>query len=226
MELLSFLILGIGFGFIHALEPDHLLGIATIVSTSRKKWFAFTRGAIWGLGHTFTILVLYILFKTLGPVTEKFLDLKLEGLVGIMLIFLGLRVCYKLFKAKNHFHLHRHEAGSEHLHFHSHKLNNTHEHFHLPFSIGIVHGMAGSGAIILALAIESPNMVLGVLYIGLFGMGSCLAMGLFSRFLVGSIDKIGHRIHNYDRAVTVSLAVIATLSCILGYEIIRNAGFF
>lgn len=226
IELFTFLILGIGFGFLHALEPDHLAGVATIASTTRDKWRAFHKGAVWGLGHTLTILIIYLLFQGLGLAVNDELFVKLESFVGLMLVILGLRIFYKLVKDKYHFHPHKHDSENKHLHLHSHKSNEFHEHFHLPFGIGIVHGLAGSGAIILALAIETQNQLIGFLYIVFFGLGSCIAMGLFSGFLVGSIDKMGEWMHNFEKVVTASVIIIATVSCILGYGIIKNSGVF
>ncbi len=225
-ELFTFLLLGIGFGFLHALEPDHLVGVATIASTTRDKVAAFNRGAIWGIGHTSTILIIYLAFQGLRLGINEALFIKLESLVGVMLIILGFRILNKLFKDRYHFHPHEHEDKCEHLHFHSHKESSSHEHIHIPLGIGIVHGLAGSGAIILALAIETQNQLMGLLYIVFFGLGSCIAMGLFSGFLVGSIDKIGEWMHNFDKVVTTSAIIIATGSCILGYGIIKNSGVF
>ena len=226
MDLLTFLMLGIGFGFLHVLEPDHLAGMATIASTTRSKKKSFCRGALWGIGHTLTILILYILSQGLRLGMNETLFIKLESLVGVMLIILGFRILYQLLKDRYHFHRHEHEDENEHLHLHSHKSNESHEHIHLPFGIGIVHGLAGSGAIILALAIETQNQFMGALYIVLFGAGSCIAMGLFSGFLVGSIDKMGEWMHNFEKVITTSVIIIATVSCILGYGIIKNSGVF
>ena len=226
INLLTFFTLGIGFGFLHALEPDHLVGVATIASTTRNKAAAFRRGSVWGIGHTLTILILYLAFQGLKLGIKDTLFVKLESLVGVMLILLGLRIFYKLIKDKHHFHLHQHENDSQHLHLHSHKSNKSHEHLHLPFGIGIVHGLARSGAIILALAIEAQNQFMGALYIVLFGAGSCMAMGLFSGFIVGSIDKMGGCVQNLDKVVATSVTIIATVSCILGFGIIKNSGVF
>ena len=225
-DLLTFLLLGIGFGFLHALEPDHLAGMATIASTTRSKRLAFNRGTVWGAGHTVTILALYLIIQGLKLGVNETLFIKLESLVGLMLIILGLRICYKLFKEKYHLHTHQHEKDNKHLHFHYHKLNDSHEHVHLPFGIGIVHGLAGSGAIILALAIETQNQLTGSLYIVFFGLGSCIAMGLFSGFLVDSIDKMGKWSHNFEKVTATAVTIIATVSCILGFGIIRNSGVF
>tara|TARA_B100000315_G_scaffold231761_1_gene243356 strand:+ start:11835 stop:12515 length:681 start_codon:yes stop_codon:yes gene_type:complete len=226
MDLLTFLTLGIGFGFLHALEPDHLAGVATIASTTRNKWQAFRRGAVWGVGHTLAIFILYLVMQGLRLGVNETLFNKLESLVGAMLIILGFRIMYKLLKEKYHFHPHEHGDESEHLHFHSHKESSSHEHIHIPLGIGIVHGLAGSGAIILALAIETQNQFMGALYIVLFGAGSCMAMGLFSGFIAGSIDKMGGWVQNLDKVVTTSATIIATVSCFLGYGIIRNSGVF
>ncbi len=226
LDPLYFLILGIGFGFLHALEPDHLAGVATIASTTRDKKRAFRRGVIWGIGHTFTILVLYLLIQSLRLGIQETLFVKLESLVGFMLIMLGLRIWYKLLRDKYHFHHHQHEEGNSHLHLHSHKIENSHDHTHVPLGIGIVHGLAGSGAIILALTIEVHNQFVGTIHILLFGFGSSVAMGIFSGLIVGSIDKMGRLINNFDRMITTAVSIIATISCILGYGIMVDSGLF
>mgnify|MGYP001171937452 FL=1 len=226
MDLLTFLMLGIGFGFLHALEPDHLTGVATIASSTRSKLMAFQRGVVWGIGHTLVILILYIVMQGLRLRVNETEFIKLEILVGVMLILLGLRIWYKLLKGKYHFHPHKHEDEIGHLHFHSHKLNESHEHIHIPFGIGVIHGLAGSGAVILALTLQIKNQLMGALYIILFGAGSCIAMGMFSGFIVSSIDIMGTRVKNFDKVVTIAVTIIATVSCLLGYRIIRNSNLF
>lgn len=225
-DLFTFLLLGIGFGFLHALEPDHLVGVASIASNAESGKTGFRRGAIWGIGHTLTIFILYLVLHELRISVNETIFMKLESLVGVMLIFLGLRIWYKLIKEKYHFHPHRHEDDERHLHFHSHKSGESHEHVHLPFGIGVVHGLAGSGMIILSLTMKIQNPLVGALYIGLFGAGSCIAMGLFSGFLAGSIDKIGEYTNNFERVLTTSVTIVATVSCVLGYKIIINSGVF
>ena len=66
----------------------------------------------------------------------------------------------------------------------------------------------------------------GVLYILFFGLGSCIAMGIFSGFLVGSIGRIGEWVDHSGRVFTTSLTIIAFISCFIGYGIIRDSGVF
>src|SRR5215469_2065252 len=50
----------LGFGFVlglrHALDVDHLAAVSTIVSERRGLWRSSLVGAVWGLGHTASLL--------------------------------------------------------------------------------------------------------------------------------------------------------------------------
>ena len=73
----------------HATDPDHVVAVTTIVSRERTMLHATLIGALWGLGHTITILVVgatIILFKLTIPPR---LGLSMEICVGFMLILLG-----------------------------------------------------------------------------------------------------------------------------------------
>src|SRR6202521_831490 len=87
--LIAILLLGFFLGMRHATDPDHVVAVTTIVSRERSVLDAALIGALWGLGHTFTILVVgsaIILFKLTIPPR---LGLSMELSVGVMLILLG-----------------------------------------------------------------------------------------------------------------------------------------
>jgi ABC-type nickel/cobalt efflux system permease component RcnA len=124
-----------------------------------------------------------------GVLPER-LALWLEAAVGIMLILLGADVLRRLLRERLHFHSHSHGA-SRHIHAHSHAgerrheaSGHDHEHPHfLPrraLVIGLVHGLAGSAALVLLTVEAMDSLLSGLLYMALFGLGSILGMGLLS----------------------------------------------
>ncbi|MBZ5645048.1 MAG: high-affinity nickel-transport family protein [Acidobacteriia bacterium] len=89
ITLLSISVLGFFLGMRHATDPDHVIAVTTIVSRERNIFHAALIGVFWGLGHTFTILLVgsaIILFKLTIPAR---LGLSMELSVGFMLIVLG-----------------------------------------------------------------------------------------------------------------------------------------
>ena len=148
-----------------------------------------THGAVWGLGHSLTLLIF--------AGAAVFLDLRfgenlawaLECIVGVMLILLGGHVLVRLWCARFHFHRHRHADGRTHFHVHSHLGEGTahdpdhHVHAHasgLPVRtllVGMVHGLAGSAALVILTASTVQDPVIGLLYVALFGLGSIAHAG-------------------------------------------------
>jgi ABC-type nickel/cobalt efflux system permease component RcnA len=88
-NLVSLLFLGFLLGIRHATDPDHVIAIATIVSRQRNLRGSAMIGAVWGLGHTLTILAVGGAIIVFGVVIPPRLGLAMEFGVGIMLILLG-----------------------------------------------------------------------------------------------------------------------------------------
>ena len=89
LSLLSIIAIGFFLGMRHATDPDHVIAVTTIVTNQRKASRAALIGAMWGLGHTVTILIVgsaIILFNLVIPVR---IGLSMELSVGVMLILLG-----------------------------------------------------------------------------------------------------------------------------------------
>ena len=183
------LLLTIYAGFTHAFEADHLLAVSNIVSQRDHVWSSIKDGIFWGLGHSSTIIligILMILFKV-GISEHSFHYF--EASVGLMLIALAVYRLYKFFKNSKvvlHQHTHNHGTGEhKHIHIHYGNAKQNHQHTHsLAYGVGLVHGLAGSGAlVIIAMTnIKSPGE--GVLFLVVFSLGCILGMlvaaGLFS----------------------------------------------
>ena len=126
------LILGLILGIRHALDPDHLVAVTTIVSGYKNPLRAVWVGISWGLGHTVTLFLAGILLLMLHVQMPPKLALGFEFLVGIMLLLLGIQTLLSFRQSKVHVHAHRHsDGGSEHKHFHLHEATPGHAHTHL-----------------------------------------------------------------------------------------------
>ncbi len=184
-SLAPLLALGFSLGVSHALDPDHVAAVGTLVSEQRRLSRSCLLGACWGVGHTLALLAAggaVIAFRlTITPAMER----GLEMAVALLLIGLGGRVLARVARQVS---LHRHphvHGGRAHAHVHLHVAGGTHEspgHSHLaevggrPLLVGLLHGLAGSAALTLVAlgAVSSPAAGLG--YILVFGLGSTAGM--------------------------------------------------
>ncbi len=188
LSIFSILLIGFLLGLQHATEADHLAAVSTIVSEKKNLLASSIIGGMWGIGHTISLFVvgLFVIFLKL-QITES-LEAKLEAGVGIMLVLLGLNALRKLLFTKD-LHVHKHEhAGHEHLHLHDHNKNSEEKWHHnlSPRSIiiGMIHGLAGSAALMLLVVPTIKSPYWAVAYILIFGFGSIGGMMLMS-FIVG-----------------------------------------
>jgi ABC-type nickel/cobalt efflux system permease component RcnA len=224
--------LGLLLGIQHALDPDHLIAVSTIVSEHRSFKWASLIGAFWGLGHTTTLFIVGVLVIGLRLTIPPRLGSGLELLVAAMLILLGLNVLRKSFGAER-VHLHTHSHNPEtHTHVHVHenpKQDHGHAHrfaaMRRPFIVGMVHGLAGSAALMLLVlsTIESP---LGALaYIVIFGLGSVGGMLLLSGIISLPFVLTARRFSAMNRSIRV-VAGLASIGfgLLLGWEISAEIG--
>ncbi len=189
-ELSTFSVLLIGFllGLQHAVEADHLAAVSAIVSEKKNIFSASIIGGLWGVGHTISLFLVGALVIFLKLQISETVEARLEAIVGGMLVILGINALRKLFTAQEiHAHSHAHD-GHAHTHIHLHK-NQLEENSHHRFSprsviIGMVHGLAGSAALMLLVVPTISSPLLALLYILIFGVGSIGGMMLMS-FLVG-----------------------------------------
>ncbi len=168
----------------HALEPDHLAAVSALASEERGGLKASLRlGIFWGLGHTLALLLVGGSLAVLGAQMPARLGFAFELLVALMITALGVRAMARAVAEGR--------AGSEHTHAHG-GLTHTHaapsEHLHLsrwtlatrPLLIGLMHGLAGSGALTALVLAELPTTSARLSYIVLFGAGSVVGMTLLT----------------------------------------------
>lgn len=183
------LVLGFLIGMRHALEADHIAAVATLATRVKTPAECIRHSALWGVGHTVTLFLFGTVVLLVDSVIPSRLVAWLELAVGVMLVILGLDVIRRVRRDRIHFHQHVHGDGTRHLHLHAHAgepTHDAHEHTHKTVSglralvIGLVHGMAGSAALILLTLERTPSAAVGMVYMLLFGLGSILGMTLLS----------------------------------------------
>jgi len=225
--------LGLLLGIQHALDPDHLIAVSTIVSEQKSFKWASLIGAFWGLGHTTTLFIVGMIVIGLRVTIPPRLGSGLELLVALMLVFLGVNVLRKSFGAERvHLHTHSHNPQT-HTHFHVHEnpqQNHHHPHplnaMRRPFIVGMVHGLAGSAALMLLVlsTIESPWS--GLIYIVIFGLGSVGGMLLLSGIISLPFILTAQRFTLMNRWIRV-IAGVASIGfgLFLGWEITSELGW-
>jgi ABC-type nickel/cobalt efflux system permease component RcnA len=189
--MISLLLLGLLLGMRHALEADHLAAVASLATRSRGMRGTIFQGAAWGLGHTITLLLVGGVCLLLRAAISPHLAAALEGAVGVMLLLLGADVLLRMRRRRIHLHVHRHPDGTVHFHAHSHAPEeahdrNHHHHAHAEgfplraLLVGMVHGLAGSAALLLVTLTTLSSAWLGVAYIAVFGIGSIAGMAVLA----------------------------------------------
>ena len=232
--MISVLLLGLLFGMKHAMEADHVAAVASLATRSSSPAEAARFGIAWGLGHTITLFVFGSAVLLLGMTIPETVAHALEFAVGIMLVGLGIDVVRRMWKQGLHIHPHQH--GSErHLHLHEHDAKAAKApHGHVPHShthkrmlplralcVGLVHGMAGSAALVLLTLGTIESVWLGIAYIALFGIGSIGGMMVLS-FAIGlPLRLTAHKLGSLYTGLT---AAIGLLTIFLGASILWDIG--
>jgi ABC-type nickel/cobalt efflux system permease component RcnA len=185
-------ILGLGFllGMQHALEADHIAAVSSIAARRTDMGDIVKHGLTWGLGHTLTLFAFAGAAILLGHAIPEHLARPLETAVGIMLVGLGVHVLWRLWRDRVHFHEHGHGDGTVHIHAHSHAGETVahdrapHVHAHgfrwRTLLVGLMHGMAGSAALLVLAVSQASSPPAGLAYVALFGIGSMAGMGALS----------------------------------------------
>jgi ABC-type nickel/cobalt efflux system permease component RcnA len=187
-------ILGLGFllGMQHALEADHIAAVSSIAARRTNIGDIVKHGLTWGLGHTLTLFAVAGAAVLVGQALPEHFAEPLEIAVGIMLIGLGAHLVWRLWRDRVHFHAHGHDDGRVHFHAHSHDgdkgphVRAVHAHSHPPgfrwrtLLVGLMHGMAGSAALLVLAASKASGAAAGLGYIALFGVGSMVGMAALS----------------------------------------------
>ncbi|TGE22116.1 urease accessory protein [Hymenobacter aquaticus] len=150
-------------GLGHAFEPDHLLAVGNMVSRRDSTVLALRDGIFWGLGHT-TMLVLVgsvVILSRATFLTSGYF----EAAVGVVLVAMGVSRLLNWNKPPD--------------------IRPARYQHRLAYTVGLLHGLAGSGALVLLVLSEIRRPLPSILYILVFGLGSILGM-----FVVAGLCRI------------------------------------
>src|SRR3954470_17518140 len=185
MSLFLTFITSLMLGMRHATDPDHIVAVTTIVSRERSVVKAAGIGAVWGLGHTITLLLVGGAIIAFKVVLDARLGLSLELCVAIMLIVLGL--------------LNLFDVGSR----------STGPSATRPFVVGVVHGLAGSAAAALLIVplIDDPRWA--ALYLLTFGLGTIVGMTVVTIAVAAPSLFAASRVHGFERGLRVASGAVS-----------------
>jgi hypothetical protein len=216
-------ILGLGFllGMQHALEADHIAAVSSIAARRSHVADIVKHGLTWGLGHTLTLFVFAGAAILLGHAIPETIARPIETAVGFMLVGLGTHVLWRLWRDRVHFHRHGHGDGTVHFHAHSHAgetgphARTAHAHDHgfrwRTLLVGLMHGMAGSAALLVLTVSQASSPAVGLGYVALFGVGSMIGMGVLSTVIAVPLAVSARSLTWANRGLqgTVGLATVA-----------------
>jgi high-affinity nickel permease len=247
----SIIALGFFLGMRHATDPDHVVAVTTIVSRQRSIRQAAAIGALWGLGHTITILVVGSAIILFGLVIPPRVGLTMELSVGLMLILLGILNLSGIMRwisetvtplpSGQHSHLHGH---GDYVHSHPH-AHSPEKHGHAesatpvgwmdrtfgrlglyqvvrPLAVGIVHGLAGSAAVALLVLTTIRVPAWAVVYLLVFGVGTVAGMMLITAAIAVPFTFSEKRFARLNRGLGLFSGV---LSLAFGLFIVYQMGF-
>jgi ABC-type nickel/cobalt efflux system permease component RcnA len=186
--------IGLVLGFRHAFEPDHLAAVSTLATRQGSLKTACGLGLAWALGHTASVGVVVLAIIVAGVHLPASIWPAADFLVGVLLVGLGGAVIYRYIRGRWHLHAHSHLATDQpHLHLHSHAHDHLHLHAHgrpdvrRSLGFGLLHGLAGSAAILVLLVAAAPTRGAQVAYFIAFGLGTVLGMLSVSVTLASAI---------------------------------------
>jgi hypothetical protein len=208
-------------GMRHALEPDHLAAVSTLVSRERNGFKAALLGACWGLGHTTGLVVVgavLVLLRAELPV--RVADM-FELLVAFMLIALGSRAVIQAVRQGKPAHSHQHTfAVHQHSGMPSHVHIGTWTLARRPLIVGAIHGLAGSGALTALVLTTLPSTAARLTYMALFGLGSTLSMAALSGLLGWPLARLGAH-SGIARGISLAVGVMSVaLGLFWGYPLV------
>lgn len=209
MEILGLLAFGFLLGMRHATDADHVVAVTAIAARHRRLLPAVLVGAIWGLGHSVTLCLVggaILLFNLTVPAR---LGLSLELAVGFALAFVGaLNVVGGPAIAKP-------APGSP-------PAEPSRGQSARPFVLGVVHGLAGSAAVALFVLAAVRDPRLGLLYMGLFSLGTVAGMVLVTLGVALPARAISSRWPHLASPIRVATGL---LSLAFGVFILYQVGF-
>lgn len=248
-----------GFGFLlgmrHATDADHVIAVTTILNRSRRFWDTTVIGALWGLGHTITVVIVGVMIIGFNVVIPPPVGLAMEFAVAVMLIALGIlnltgaarRITDRLtppapLHGHAHEHMHAHEddaAQREHAHEHAHLHGHGSDprlgfvasfgwyQLIRPVAVGLVHGLAGSAAVALLVLATIQDTGAAIAYLVIFCLGVAAGMAVLTTVIGLPFLLSRARSDQINRWLTAAAGILSlAFGLYLAYEIGIVGGLF
>lgn len=209
--------LGALLGMQHAFEPDHLAAVTTLMTGDRTSAKAAWLGALWGLGHTLTLLTAGTSLVVLRAEVPAPATIAFELAVVLMLVGFGARAIYHAAcnVLPRRTHSHAKPAAGRFIDVDRWMLAR-------PLLVGAIHGLAGSGTLTALVIATLPSTGTRLAYLALFGFGSTVAMVALSGLLGWQIARMGSA-GGVVRTFTLTVGCISTVFGLFwGYPILSR----
>ena len=207
MTVFSILLVGLLLGMKHATEADHLAAVATLATRQASLAQTLRQGVAWGVGHTLSLMLFGGVVFLLGQAISTSLEQALETAVGIMLIGLGADVLRRLIVERVRVQVHRRGPQEGHLR---------------ALAVGMMHGLAGSAALVMLSLKSLPSWSIGLGYILVFGVGSIVGMALLSVAIALPLRLSAGYLLGLHRSMT---GLVGLFSCALGAYMVVEIGY-
>jgi high-affinity nickel-transport protein len=217
VNLLALLALGFFLGMRHATDADHVVAVTTIVSRKRTLAAALPVGALWGLGHTMTIVLVGGAIVLFGVVISPRLGLGMELSVAIMLVVLGAMNVWAFVRDVPAL---AHDGPDGHGHGGAGKVPGFAS--LRPLLVGVVHGLAGSAAVALLVLGTIHDAAWALAYLLVFCVGTIAGMAVITAALAVPVVAAAERFARIHRALGVATGVA---SLAFGAAIAYQIGF-
>jgi hypothetical protein len=176
--------LGIAFllGARHASDPDHLVAVTSLVAAENGDTRAAARlGAWWGVGHAAALLGLGIPLIAFKAQLPSSLESAAEKAIGAVILLLAARVILKWARGDYRAHAHAHERGHARRRHLRLGADGSHGHVRVrsrgqAAAIGLLHGLAGTGAVVVLLIAALPSRLEATLALAVFAPMSVASM--------------------------------------------------
>lgn len=199
--------LGFVLGVRHAADADHVVAVTAIVARHGSVRQAVRVGALWGVGHSVTLLAVGGTIVALRLAVPPRVGLGFELLVALVLVAVGVRNL-------------RPGAATD---ADAHPAVEARR----PLLVGTVHGLAGSAAAALLALAAIPTAAWALAYLAVFGAGTVVGMMLVTTLVAAPAAIAAPRLGRMRPALRIAAGALSVVVGVtLAHGIVADGGLF